>query len=63
MTRRQALTVIGLLTGQSTASFASSVPKGALRLDLGQWTVIRVIWQGQEYAIDPADVFNALRDN
>lgn len=61
MTRRLALALIGLIAGQSVRAHAG-LPKGWLRVDLGQWTGIVVQFEGQEYAIEPRDIWAALNE-
>lgn len=62
MTRRLALLALGLLSGYATRGYAAPVAPGVLTLDLGQWKAIRVVLKGQEYYLEPEELFSALRE-
>ncbi len=63
MTRRDAIVAVtAVLTPPAVSLAGAQVPPGVLTVDLSQWKAIRVKHGQREYYLDPADVFEALKD-
>lgn len=59
VTRRQALASVGLLIGGGQQL---TLQMGVLTVDLNQYKAIRVRFGKDDYYLDPAEVFQAFKD-
>jgi hypothetical protein len=62
MNRRKALAALGLVLGYGSHAQAASLPPGLLTVDLNQYKAIRVRYGQDDYYVDPAEVWRALKD-
>jgi hypothetical protein len=61
MNRRKALASLGMLLG-SGAQPPVKLPMGVLTVDLNQYKAIRVRFGKDDYYLDPAELWQALKD-